>query len=319
MKSELKSMFTEHWKYLAVSTACKLNLFDKIHEGQNTLNKLVECNLWNGNTLSHLLNFLFITGFLEVDDDRTYHLNESANLLRQNNIDGLYYACLNWSAEHLTAWQHLDHSIKTGESSFKYLYKNNFFNYLSKHPEKLINYHKAMYQYALDDYKELPDAVDFSVHQSIMDVGGGYGAAISLIKERYVNANCYLFDMEAVVHGIFLNQIHKVAGDFFNYIPPIADAIILARVIHDWNDMEAQKILCNCYNALPDRGILYLIENCSDKTCLDLSLLSLNMIAMCQSYERSSIEYIRLCHKAGFTYLYSKPLNQLQTILIFQK
>lgn len=44
MKNELKSMFTEHWKYLAVSAACKLNLFDKIYEGQNTLEKLASKN-----------------------------------------------------------------------------------------------------------------------------------------------------------------------------------------------------------------------------------------------------------------------------------
>ena len=30
MKVELKSFFTEHWKYMAVNAACKLNLFDFI-------------------------------------------------------------------------------------------------------------------------------------------------------------------------------------------------------------------------------------------------------------------------------------------------
>ena len=30
IKNQLKSFFTEHWKYMAVSTACKLNLFDSL-------------------------------------------------------------------------------------------------------------------------------------------------------------------------------------------------------------------------------------------------------------------------------------------------
>ncbi len=319
MKNELKSMFTEHWKYLAVTAACKLNLFDKIMEGQNTIEELLEKNLYHGTALLHLLNFLVHDEYLHTGENQIYILTDKGHLLRKDNSYGLYFACLNWSAEHLTAWQNLDYSITTGESAFEHLYQKPFFDYLNEHPEKLRNYHLAMFQYAIDDYNELPNVIDFSIHQSIMDVGGGYGAAINLIKHKYPNTRCILFDLEKVVQEVNNEQIKKVSGNFFESVPNIGDAIILSRVIHDWNDEKAALILSNCYKALPQSGTLYLIENCTDKIKSNLSLLSLNMAAICQSYERSSIQYTKLCEEEGFTYYSEKPLNHLQTILIFKK
>lgn len=319
MKSELTAMFTEHWKYLAVNAACELRLFDKIFDGQNSTEKLIQNNSWDLKSLINLLAFLSKDGYLNSSGNNTYSLTEKGNILREGNRDGLYYACLNWSGEHLIAWQNLKYSIKTGESSFEQIYQKPYFDYLNDHPEKLNNYHKAMYEYAIDDYKELPTTIDFSIHKSIMDVGGGYGAAISLIKAKHQNSKCFLFDLQKVVEQVTDKYIEIIGGDFFDVIPKCADAIILSRVLHDWNDYKAKLILKNIFIALPSTGILYVIENCSDRIETNVSLLSLNMTAMCQSYERSASEYIELCYTEGFRFKAESKLNELQTILIFTK
>lgn len=319
LKTELKSMFTEHWKYLAINAACKLELFDKINESQNTLKKLINNNNWHADSLTHLVQFLIKFEYLIENEDNSYLLSEKGDLLRKNNPDGLFYACLNWSDEHLTAWQNLDYSIKTGKSSFENIYKKPFFDYLNENPKKLHAYHKAMYQYAKDDYKELINKVDFSIHNSVLDIGGGYGAILETIKKQNPNIDCILFDLDKVLRNISLPTIKKVSGDFFDKIPIQSDAIILSRIIHDWNDEKANLILKNCYDALTKGGTLYLVENCKDMTDIDLSLLSLNMTAMCKSYERTSKQYIQLCKQNHFIYQQSISLNQLQTILILKK
>ena len=89
--------------------------------------------------------------------------------------------------------------------------------------------------------------------------------------------------------------------------------------MHDWNKEKANIIINNCFEALPNNGALYIIENCSDNIKVDLSLLSLNMTAMCESYERSSNQYIDLAEKTGFHFKQAIKLNELQTILIFIK
>jgi C-methyltransferase len=314
MKNELKAMFTEHWKYLAVNAACELNLFDKIFNGQNSLEKLLKNNNWHFKSLMNLINFLSNDGYMNLLENNTYNLTEKGNLLRKENSEGLHYACLNWSGEHLIAWQNLKYSIETGRSSLEMVYQKPFFDYLNNNPEKLMTYHKAMFEYALDDYKELPEKIDFGVHNSIMDVGGGYGAAISLIKAKYQNSKCFLFDLQKVVEQVTGEKIERIGGDFFDNIPKFAEAIILSRVLHDWNDEKARVILKNCFEALPDGGNLYVIENFAEKIN-DIFLLSLGMTAICESYERTQFEYENLITETNFRIEKIIQLNNLQYII----
>lgn len=317
MKDKLKTFFTEHWNYLAVSTACKLNLFDHLKEAKTAEQLATELSL-NEEKLLLLLNALHNADYLDKKDDY-FKVNSLSEFLTDSNPDSLKYACLNWSGEHLTAWQNLDFSIKTGNSSFEEIYDKPFFDFLNDNPEKLYAYHKAMYQYAKDDYKTLPDVIDFSNHKSLMDVGGSYGAVLKNIKSKYPSVECILFDLPKVIEKVSIPSINKISGSFFEKIPNQSEAIVLSRVLHDWNDEKVKLILKNCFEALPNNGTLYVIENCSDKIKIDLSLLSLNMTAMCESYERSSTQYIMLCENTGFQFHSETKLNELQTILIFKK
>lgn len=317
MRDKLKSFFTEHWKYMAVSTACKLNLFDNL-QLTKTAKQLADKLSLNEEKLSLLLNALYNIDYLDKKGDY-FKVNSLSEILTDNHPESLKYACLNWSSEHLTAWQYLDFSIKTGKSSFEEIYGKPFFDYLNDNPEKLDAYHKAMYEYAKDDYKNLPDIIDFSKHKSVMDVGGGYGAVLENIKNKNPNLDCILFDLPQVIDKVSVPNIKKISGSFFEKIPIQSEAIVLSRVLHDWNDEKAYNILENCFEALPNNGTLYVIENCSDKIKIDLSLLSLNMTAMCESYERTSAQYISLCENAGFKFYHITKLNELQTILISKK
>ncbi len=317
MKDKLKSFFTEHWKYLAISTACKLNQFDHLQE-QKTAKQLANKLSFNEDKLLLLLNALHNADFL-TKNANCFKVNSLSEFLTENNSESLKHVCLYWSAEHLTAWQHLDYSIKTGKSSFEEIYKKPFFEFLNHNPEKLHAYHKAMFQYAKDDYKNLPDVIDFSIHKSIMDVGGSYGAVLENIKAKNPNVECVLFDLEKVVERLTIPNIEKIGGSFFDKLPNQSEAIVLSRILHDWNDENANVILKNCFKALPNNGTLYIIENCSDKITIDLSLLSLNMTAMCESYERTSTQFILLCENVGFQFDIETKLNELQTILIFNK
>jgi C-methyltransferase len=316
MKDKLKSFFTEHWKYMAVSSACKLNLFDHLHE-MKTAKQLANELTLNEEKLLLLLKALHNIDFLSKNGD-SFKVNSLSELLTENNTESVKYACLNWSAEHMNAWQNLDFSITTGKSSFEEIYKKPFFDYLNDNPEKLHNYHKAMYQYAIDDYKTLPNIIDFSKNKSVMDIGGGYGAVLEIIKSKNPSVECILFDLEKVIANVNIPSIKNIGGNFFGEIPNQSDTIILSRVLHDWNNDKALIILQNCFKALPSNGKLYIIENCSDKINVDLSLLSLNMTAMCESYERTSKEYIKLCSIAGFIFESESKLNELQTILTFK-
>jgi C-methyltransferase len=315
----LKSFFTEHWKYMTVSTACKLNLFEALESGRKTSLEIAQNLVVAQQHIELLLEGLVSIKFLDKEKS-SYALNDISVFLTENHPETLKYACLNWSGDHLQAWMALDESLKTGKSFFQNNYDEDYFEFLNRDKEKLNQYHKAMFAYAEDDYQNLTDKIDFSKHKSIMDVGGGYGAAISQIKENFPQLECYLFDLPSVIESCNLqNDVILRAGDFFDEIPKVSDCIILSRILHDWNDEKASEVLKNTYDALPGKGQLYVIENCSDKITTDLSLLSLNMLAMCESFERSSYEYIAMARESGFIFQDAISLNELQTILTFTK
>jgi hypothetical protein len=316
--NNLKSLFTEHWKYMAVNTACKLNLFDAIDNEKLNSNQLAKQLNLDKNSLETLLKALVLINFLETNKD-VYSLNESSLQLTENHPKSFKYASMVWADEHLTAWQNLDYSIKTGKSSFKHLTGENYFEYLNNNPIQLDKYHKAMFEYARDDYATLPLKIDFKKNKSILDVGGGYGAAILSIKGNGPEIECALFDLKKVIQNCNLPTIKVVEGDFFATIPIGYDAILLSRILHDWNYEKCKVILDNCFKALPKGGTLYVIENCADLIEVDLSLLSLNMLVMCESYERTLSEYKNLFENAGYKFQNTIKLNDLQTILIFEK
>lgn len=141
-KDKLKSFFTEHWKYLAVSTACKLNLFDHLQE-EKTAKQLADDALLNEEKLLLLLNALHNADFLGKNAD-FFKVNSLSEFLTEKNPESLKYACLNWSSEHLNAWQNFDFSIQTSKSSFEKIYDLPFFDYLNENSERLHAYHQAM-------------------------------------------------------------------------------------------------------------------------------------------------------------------------------
>ena len=317
IRNELKVFFTEHWKYMAVRTACKLNIFDLIKDGINTVEKIQSELDTNLKAIETLLFALVQLEFIEIIDGK-YSLNDKSELLTDNNPQSLKNACILWGDEHLDAWQELDYTIKTGKPSFE---KSNiaYFDYLAQNPDKLENYHKAMHEYATEDYKDIHKFLDFNKYKSVMDIGGSLGALISNIKENTNIENCYLFDKEEVISLIENQNIKLVSGDFFENIPKIADYLILSRIIHDWESDKANIILKNCYNALPDNGEIFLIENFTDKLENKASLLSLNMMIMCKSFERTEKEYVNLFENNGFKVKNIKQLNNLQYIITASK
>lgn len=314
----LKSEFTNYWSYLVLYAACTNNIFDMIESGCCMESVLAQNCHVHQQILHELLQSLVTCRCLKQRDDE-YVLTSRGRLLTENHPQSLKYACMNWGAEHLTAWQNLEYTLKTGKPAFDHIYGMPFFEYISQSESKLMCYHRAMYEYAIRDYANLSTIIDWAPYHTIMDVGGGYGAIATILQESLPTHRIVLFDLPDVVAFSTNRNVDIIGGDFFSEIPNVADAIILSRVIHDWDDERALIILRNCYEALPKGGALMVIENCKNLLTDNLSFLSLNMQIMCNSHERTCKEYICLCSRSGFVWKQTLKANALQSLLIFEK
>lgn len=320
-KSELKSLFTQYWDFLALQNACKIGLFDALADQTMSFSDLVGALYADAETLAHLLGVLVQLDTLKITKKRLYKLTKKGQILTEHHPESLRNACILWGQEHLNAWQHLDSTLRAGKPAFELLYGAKFFDYLADKPLVLENYHLAMRDYARDDYRDIAKVHDFKLHRRLVDVGGGLGALVERIAAKCPDTECLLFDLPEVANLAKYRQTSNnysiIGGNFFDELPFEADGIILARILHDWPDEQAAQILSNCDKALDDGGYLYVCEIMNEEA--KAHGLSLNMKLMCESHERSSTEYTNLLENAGFEIIDRKRLNDLQTLLICAK
>ena len=113
-----------------------------------------------------------------------------------------------------------------------------------------------------------------------MDVGGGKGALMTAILEQHPKLNGIVFDLPETIDKItqLSENCSKHGGSFFDKetIPKV-DMIILKRVIHDWNNAHAKKILKNCSEKCDSLQIIEWLwkENDSFVASLDFFLMSI--------------------------------------------
>ena len=184
------------------------------------------------------------------------------------------------------------------------------FNYLSTHPEDAAIFNGAMTSITAQVIPAVLAAYDFSGFERIVDVGGGHGAVLQAILSANPGLHGVLADLPAVVAGAtalksepIARRCSTVGTNFFESVPDGADCYLMKRIIHDWNDEDAVKILRNCRRAIGPGGTLLLIEwvlkgpNQPDPGRAS----DLLMLAMLGGQERTEADFATLVGKAGFS------------------
>jgi O-methyltransferase domain len=160
----------------------------------------------------------------------------------------------------------------------------------------------------------------------VVDVGGGQGTLLATILQVYPHVRGVLFDLPHVIAPARTRmestgqtaRCECVAGDFFAAVPAGGDCYLLKKVIHDWDDARAQRILTNCRTAIAGTGRLLLMEplippgnEASFNKWLDLLMLVWNA----GGRERTEREHQGLLASAGFHLSRIIPTNAGLSIL----
>jgi hypothetical protein len=146
-------------------------------------------------------------------------------------------------------------------------------------------------------------AYDFSRFKVVVDVGGGSGGLMAAMLRAHPALRGIVFDAIAKADALvpFGSRASAVRGSFFEAIPPGADCYVLSRVLHDWEDEDAVRILRSVAAAMPDAGTLVVIDRvlADDAADAEASISDLNMMVMNGGRERSGAEFRRLLEQAG--------------------
>jgi len=292
----------------AIHAAVKFRIPDLLASGPKSAAELAaECGA-HASTLERLLRALTSIEMFQRLPDGRYKNSPGTDILRRDHPQSLWAEGVFLPASFI--WRsvgELEESVRTGEAAFDRVFGQGFFPYLAEHPEEAAVFNRVMTQEILWTTPALLKAYDFSRFNRLVDVGGGNGVFLSHVLAAVPKLEGVLLDQPQVAAGAkdtFKGDVARRAtissGSFFDSVPEGGDAYLLRRIIHDWQDDEAVKILLNVRAAMKPGGTLLIVEGLIDSPTRPVGIMDLMMLVL-GGRERTEAEFRELVQNAGFS------------------
>jgi 2-polyprenyl-3-methyl-5-hydroxy-6-metoxy-1,4-benzoquinol methylase len=297
------------------SSACNLGVFEELSQGPTTAESLAKKLNVHPDACRRLLVALKQLGLVDRESDR-YRNSELGDFLTSQSAVKLEPLSM-WGSPWPHMWEFLLDAIRefsprwqqalgsTAEETFAALYED---------PVRLHRFCQLMDAFSLLIGQEIAERFDFTRHRFVMDVAGGPGGLAIQIGRKHPHLRGIIMDLppvcrvaeERIAANGLSDRFSTQTADLLNGPYPLgADVITLSWILHDWGDENCRKILRNCFEALPSKGVLLISENVLNN---DLSgtqfgvLMSLHMLVVCEpgAKERNEDEYGSLLEETGF-------------------
>jgi len=273
----------------------------------------VDCGV-DADALMRILRFLASHGVFEADERGAIRNTPISELLRDAPGSMRDQIRSSWQDVIWDTYRQLPETLRTGEPAFDRAFNMSFFDYLAAHPKVGARFDASMSLMSSPENAAL--AAAYSFHGTVVDVAGGRGGLLSAILTRHADVRGVLFDQPQVLeHETTLlvaaqrDRCRLATGDFFTAVPAEGDVYVLKRVLHDWSDEDAVRILRSCRAALRTDARVLVIDavlkpgNAPDPN----KMLDVGIMALTRGRERNAEEFQRLFTAAGLTLLQIIP------------
>lgn len=296
----------------ALYAAAKLGIADHLNGDWRCAMELAEELRVNGGALYRTLRLLASQGIFEENQAHRFKNNHVSTFLRTDVPGSVRPLLLFWGSDfHYPCFGKIVHSIETGQSSQTMLSGTDAFEYLRQDPEQARIFDDAMTTMSELVAPAIASAYDYGPWDSLMDVGGGNGILLSQILRAHPGLRGVLADQEdvltrarqrAYLGGDLEGRASMKPCNFFEQIPAGCRAYLMKSVIHDWDEEQARIILANCRKAIPEDGVLLLVEwdLLGENVPSNGKFIDVVMLVLTGGRERSVDEYRELLASAGF-------------------
>ena len=311
----------------SLCTAAKLGIADLLKDGARPSAELAVALQVNHDALYRTLRFLAGQGVFHETAPRTFANSPLSEWLRSDVPDSVRSILIyRGSSFYCAPFGDLVYTIKTGSPARRQTQGVNDFERLRRNPEEGRMFDDAMTAISMLWAPSIATAYDFGRWGTLMDVGGGNGLLLATILRAHPVLHGVLADhpdvLERARHREFwspdlMGRVRFEPIDFFQAVPPGCRAYLMKNVIHDWDDEDARRILINCRRAVPQDGVLLLIEYClgNDNAPTIGKVIDLVMLTLTGGRERTVMEHRELLASAGFRIHQTVPLSQDVMIL----
>jgi hypothetical protein len=303
----VRQLAASHYLVRALHVAADLGVADNVEIGGSSVTTVAGKVSADADALLRLLRLLASRGIFHLDGMHVLH-TPASQLLRSDHPQSLrsfvrmFGQAIQWQSA-----GELQHAVKTGEAvATRIVPDGGLWGYLATHPEDGRVFAEAMVAKSSVQISEVLGAHDFSCYAHVADVGGGTGHMLRAILAVNPALRGTLFDLPAVIEDAKgagpHDRLQFAAGDFFTTALPIADAIMLMEVLHDWDDANCTRLLAAVLRALPASGKLLVVEIEMPETPGPEwpKLLDIEMLAVFGARQRTNAEYVQLLEGNGF-------------------
>ncbi|ACY13400.1 methyltransferase [Haliangium ochraceum] len=317
LRSPLRSEFARlsedmvgFWKTQTIHAAVALGVFEALPATDARIAEV--CRLRPARA-RRLLRALAELGLLERGDDG-WQASERGVYLQAAHPWTLAGAAREYGRDFSRMWEALPAALRADSDWCA----PDIFGEVATDPERTAAHHQMLASYALHDYAGLPAALALRGDERVIDAGGGLGTLAQLLVAAYPRLRVVVLERAEVVALAEQAQDERVelcTADLFEPWGETGDAVVLARVLHDWDDAEALGLLRRARAALPPGGRVFIVEMLLSDSDMGGSLCDLHLLVATGGKERAEAEYAALLDEAGFDCHGAQRFSSLSSIL----
>jgi SAM-dependent methyltransferase len=306
---QLSQMIKGYWVSQIVGTLAQLEIADHLAHGPLNYDVLADGIRCDPNATHRLLRASADVGLVAVLPDGRFYLTPLGELLRSNVPGSMRSPAIALTAPgHWLPWGRLAEAARHGERQTVAALGHELFDYYAVNPSEGSAFTGTMANHSDAIAKEIAQALDTSAVTHVVDIGGASGTIIGALLEANAALLGTILERADVVPRAeaalaqrgMSSRCRVIEGDFFDNVPE-ADLYVLKSIVHDWDDQQSIKILCNCARALRPNGRVILIEWVvpeHGKPGAE-ALSDLNMLVLLPGRDRTASQFEELFRAAG--------------------
>ena len=295
----------------SLCAAAKLGIADLLEDGARSIPHLAGELRVNDDALYRTMRFLAGQGVFHETALRTFANSPLSEWLR-SDVPGSVRSMLIYrgSPFYFAPFGDLLYTIETGAPAREKADGETGFDQLRRNPDHGRIFDDAMTDVSMLWAPAIAAAYNFRKWGSVMDIGGGNGLLLATILKANPGLRGVLAEQSHVLERArqrgfwsgLAGRIQFEPMDFFQAVPPGCRAYLMKNIIHDWDDERASRILFHCRRAVPEDGVLLLVEYCvgGENTATVGKALDIVMLALTGGKERTVEEHRELLASAGF-------------------
>lgn len=288
----------------------ELKIADQLLDGPKSAAHIAQKLTINADATFRLMRMLAAHGIFTYESDDTFALNEISELLTTTHPNSLHGFLLHEDEARWQSYGAMSFTIKTGNPSFNYLFKEGYFDYIARDKKRSEQFDKGMASISEKENLQIADSIDFSKHTTLVDVGGGVGGLVSAIINKHPSIQATIYELphleqlatKYIDEKGLTDKVKVATGSFLESVVSGGDLYILKRILHDWDDETCVKILKNCHSAMSNDSQL-LIFDCivPEGNNYDISKdIDVIMMTIFGGKERTQKDFEKLLMTAGF-------------------